>query len=42
MTIIENESDYILLLAWHLTEPIIKKWKMKGLKSNLLHHYQKK
>ena len=34
----ENEpnSDYILLLAWHLTQPIIKKWKMRGLKSKFI------
>ena len=34
--LLKNEPDYILLLAWHLTEPIIKKWKMKGLKSKFI------
>jgi hypothetical protein len=32
----EEEPDYILLLAWHLSEPIINKWKKKGLKSSFI------
>ncbi len=34
--LLENTPDYILLLAWHLTEPIIKKWKDRGLKSKFI------
>ena len=29
----KEEPDYILLLAWHLSDPIINKWKKKGIKS---------
>ena len=32
----KNEPDYILLLAWHLSQPIIQKWKKKGLKSKFI------
>ena len=32
----EDEPDYILLLAWHLSEPIIDKWKKRGLKSKFI------
>ena len=32
----KKEPDYVLLLAWHLSEPIIKKWKKRGLKSNFI------
>jgi 2-polyprenyl-3-methyl-5-hydroxy-6-metoxy-1,4-benzoquinol methylase len=32
----EEEPDYILLLAWHLSEPIINKWKNRGLKSKFI------
>ena len=32
----ENEPDYILLLAWHLSEPIINKWKKRGLQSKFI------
>ncbi len=32
----KNEPDYILLLAWHLSEPIIQKWKKRGLKSKFI------
>jgi len=34
--LLNDEPDYILLLAWHLTQPIIKKWKMRGLKSKFI------
>ena len=32
----DEEPDYILLLAWHLSEPIINKWKNRGLKSKFI------
>jgi len=32
----DDEPDYILLLAWHLSEPIINKWKNRGLKSKFI------
>tara|TARA_Y100000741_G_scaffold332707_1_gene288832 strand:+ start:1603 stop:2853 length:1251 start_codon:yes stop_codon:yes gene_type:complete len=32
----KDEPDYILLLAWHLSEPIIDKWKKRGLKSKFI------
>jgi len=32
----KDEPDYILLLAWHLSEPIINKWKKRGLKSKFI------
>jgi len=32
----ENEPDYVLLLAWHLSEPIINKWKKRGLQSKFI------
>ncbi len=32
----KDEPDYILLLAWHLSEPIIQKWKKRGLKSKFI------
>ena len=35
-TLLKNQPDYILLLAWHLKEPIIEKWKKKGLKSKFI------
>ena len=34
--LLENNPDYILLLAWHLSEPIIDKWKKRGLKSKFI------
>ena len=34
--IIKKEPDYILLLAWHLSGPIIEKWKKRGLKSKFI------
>ena len=32
----KNEPDYILLLAWHLSEPIINKWRKRGIKSKFI------
>jgi len=32
----DEEPDYILLLAWHLSDPIINKWKNRGLKSKFI------
>ena len=32
----DEEPDYILLLAWHLSGPIINKWKKRGLKSKFI------
>ena len=32
----EENPDYILLLAWHLSGPIINKWKTRGLKSKFI------
>ena len=34
--LMKNEPDYILLLAWHLSGPIIKKWKKRGIKSSFI------
>ncbi len=34
--LMEEEPDYILLLAWHLSNPIIDKWKKRGLKSKFI------
>jgi hypothetical protein len=34
--LIEKNPDYILLLAWHLSDPIINKWKKRGLKSKFI------
>ena len=34
--LLKKKPDYVLLLAWHLSEPIIKKWKEKGLKSKFI------
>jgi hypothetical protein len=34
--LLEKEPDYILLLAWHLSDPIINKWKKKGIKSKFI------
>jgi len=31
-----DQPDYVLLLAWHLSKPIIKKWKTRGLKSKFI------
>ena len=32
----KEEPDYILLLAWHLSDPIINKWKKRGIKSKFI------
>ena len=34
--LLDDQPDYILLLAWHLSKPIIKKWRDKGLKSKFI------
>lgn len=34
--LIKENPDYILLLAWHISQPIIDKWKRKGLKSKFI------
>ena len=34
--LLKDNPDYILLLAWHLSKPIINKWKKKGLKSKFI------
>ena len=34
--LLNKEPDYILLLAWHLSKPIIEKWRKKGLKSKFI------
>ena len=34
--LMEETPDYILLLAWHLSDPIINKWKKKGIKSKFI------
>ena len=32
----KDEPDYILLLAWHLSEPIINKWRKRGIRSKFI------
>lgn len=34
--LIKDNPDYVLILAWHLWEPIVKKWRKKGLKSKFV------
>ena len=34
--LMDKDPDYILLLAWHLSKPIVKKWKERGLKSKFI------
>ncbi len=34
--LIEDKPDYILLLAWHLSKPIINKWRSRGLNSKFI------
>ena len=32
----KDEPDYILILAWHLSEPIINKWRKRGIRSKFI------
>ena len=32
----EDQPDYVLLLAWHLTDPIVKDLRSRGLKSKFI------
>ncbi len=34
--LINDKPDYVLLLAWHLSDPIINKWKKRGLNSKFI------
>jgi hypothetical protein len=34
--ILKDEPDYILILAWHYSDYIIKNWKAKGVKSKFV------
>ena len=34
--LIDDKPDYVLLLAWHLKNPIMDKWKKKGLNSKFI------
>ena len=34
--LIKEQPDYVILLAWHLSEPIMKQLKTRGLKSNFI------
>ncbi len=34
--LLDKNPDYILLLAWHLSQPIIDKWRKKGIKSKFI------
>lgn len=34
--LVNKKPDYVLLLAWHLSKPIVEKWKKKGLKSKFI------
>ena len=34
--LIKDNPDYVLILAWHLWRPIVKKWKSRGLKSKFI------
>ena len=35
-TLIDDKPDYLLLLAWHLSDPIMNKWNKRGLKSKYI------
>ena len=34
--LIKEQPDYVILLAWHYAEPIMKQLKARGLKSNFI------
>jgi SAM-dependent methyltransferase len=34
--LLKDKPDYVLILAWHLWQPIVKKWKKRGLKSKFI------
>ena len=34
--LLKDQPDYILLLAWHLSQPIINKWRARGLNSKFI------
>ena len=34
--LLKEQPDYVLILAWHLWEPIVQKWKRKKLKSKFI------
>lgn len=34
--LINEQPDYVILLAWHYAEPIMKQLKNRGLKSNFI------
>ena len=34
--LLKEQPDYVLVLAWHLWKPIVKKWKRKKLKSKFI------
>jgi hypothetical protein len=34
--ILEEQPDYLLLLAWHYTEPIVQRLRSEGVKSTLV------
>ena len=34
--LMKERPDYVLILAWHLWKPIVKKWKSRGLKTKFI------